>query len=195
MASIDRTSPLPYTPAPPPTGTDTPNLSRATWDELFKIAQSLIDLDRPAAIEGASPEAVPVGPTTVYDRLFDEADSVQYEFPSAQLDRATGIWTCPREGLYLMLPVIEVPAFPTPASKLFTASLRTTIDRVDGPDEVIVATAGGDDRIPLRLQPVFLKPFYRGDKVYFDLDLTHETKTGNVTVVSVLNIVRQANIR
>ena len=186
---------IPYTPGSPP-GVDTASLSRATWDELFRIAQALIDLDRPASIAGDSPESVIVGPTLQYDRLFNEADTIDYEYPSGQLDVTTGVWTCPQEGLYLILPVIQVPAFASPASKLFTANLRTTFHYASGsPDEVIVANAGGDDRVPLRLQPVFLKPLSRGDQVYFDLDLTHENKTGSVTVVSVLNIVRQSGTR
>ena len=186
---------IPYSPGSPP-GADTQSLSRATWDELFRIAQTLIDLDRPAAIEGSSSELVTVSAGTVWDRLFDEAGSIQYEHPSGQIDLTTGIWTCPQEGLYLILPVIEVPAFPSPASKLYRASLRTTLKYASGaPDKVITANVGGDDRVPLRLQPVFLWPLVRGDQVWFDLDLTHETKTGSVTVVSVINIVRQSATR
>lgn len=186
---------IPYTPAPPPSATD-PNTCRATWDEFFKLAQALIDLDSPAAIAGANPEPVVVGPTVQYDRLFDEADAIEYERPKGQLDQTTGIWTCPQEGLYLIMPVIEVPAFPTPASKLFTASLRWTIDYASGaPDRVATAKAGGDDRVPLRLQPVIMVPLSRGDRMWFDLDLTHETKTGSITVVSVINIVRQSGTR
>ena len=186
---------IPYSPGSPP-GADTQSLSRATWDEFFRIAQTLIDMDRPASIAGASPEPVIVGPTTQFDRLFDEADAIEYEHPTGQLDQATGIWTCPQEGLYLIMPVIEVPAFTTPASKLFTASLRWTIDYASGaPDKVATAKAGGDDRIPLRLQPVIMVPLSRGDRMWFDLDLTHETKTGTVTVVSVLNITRQSGTR
>ena len=186
---------IPYSPGAPP-GADPASLSRATWDELFRIAQSLADLDRPASISGDSPEPVPVGPTLQYDRLFDEADAISYEFPTGQLDTATGIWTAPQEGLYLIMPVIQVPAFPSPASKLFTANLRITIDYASGaPDKVITASAGGDDRVPLRVQPVILIPLTRGDRIWFDLDLTHETKTGSVTVISVLNIVRQSGTR
>jgi hypothetical protein len=186
---------IPYSPGSPP-GVDTASLSRATWDEFFRIAQTLIDMDRPASIAGSSPEPVTVGPTTQFDRLFDEADAIEYEHPAGQINQTTGIWTCPQEGLYLIMPVIEVPAFTTPASKLFTASLRWTIDYASGaPDKVATAQAGGDDRIPLRLQPVIMVPLSRGDRMWFDLDLTHETKTGTVTVVSVLNITRQSGTR
>ena len=186
---------IPYSPGSPP-GADTQSLSRATWDEFFRIAQTLIDMDRPASLSGSSPEPVVVGPTLQYDRLFNEADAIDYEHPLGQFDKTTGIWTCPQEGLYLIMPVIQVPAFASPASKLFTANLRTTFHYASGaPDKVIVASAGGDDRVPLRIQPVFLLPFSRGDQIWFDLDLTHETKTGNVNAISVINITRQSGTR
>lgn len=185
-----RSATIPYSPAPPPIGTD-----RAIWDEFYKLQEALINLDRPASLTGSSPEPVPVTASVSYDRLFDEADAISYEQPTGQFDTTTGIWTCPQEGLYLLLPLIQVPAFTTPASKLFTATLRTTFTYAAGGTKVVTSSAGGDDRVPLRLQPVFLEPLLKGDTVFFDLDLTHETKTGTVNVISVINIVRQSSIR
>lgn len=38
----DLTKPIPYVPAPPPvTGTPTPEVVRATWDEFRRIAEAL----------------------------------------------------------------------------------------------------------------------------------------------------------
>lgn len=191
MAATDRSGPIPYTPAAPHGATD---FSRAVWDEFFRIAQNLFELDRPAAISGSSLENVTVSAATVWDRLFDEADAIQYERPQGQLATLTGIWTAPVEGLYLIEPVIEVPAFASPASKLYTATLRTTITRAGVAVESL-SQVGGDDRVPLRIVGVFLRPLNRGDTVFWDLDLTHETKTGTVSVLSVLNITRQSSIK
>lgn len=44
MASTDST--IPYTPAPPPFTTSVPDLSRATWDELYRVSMHLSDMDR-----------------------------------------------------------------------------------------------------------------------------------------------------
>jgi hypothetical protein len=191
MAS-DRSGPMPYTPAAPHGVTD---FSRAVWDEFYRIAQGIFELDRPAAVAGASRENVTVSPAAAWDRLFDESDAIQYERPEGQLNKLTGIWTAPMEGLYLIEPVIEVPAFASPASKLYTASLRTTTTRQGSAPVQETSKVGGDDRVPLRIVAVFLWPLNRGDTIFWDLDLTHETKTGTVSVLSVINITRQSSIK
>jgi hypothetical protein len=191
MAS-DRSGPMPYTPAAPHGVTD---FSRAVWDEFYRIAQGIFELDRPAAVAGASREDVTVSPSASWDRLFDEAGAVEYERPAGQLDLATGIWTAPSEGLYLIQPVIECPAFASPASKLYIASLRTTLTRQGSAPVQSVSSVGGDDRVPLRIVGAFLLPLNRGDTIFWDLDLTHETKTGTVSVLSVINITRQSSIK
>lgn len=189
-----KTTAIPYSPGSPP-GADTASLARATWDEFFKIQQSLVDLDRPASIAASDTEAATVSAGISYSRLFNESPVIDYQWPGGQLDGATGIWTCPQEGLYLIIPVVQVPAFPTPASKLYTANMRLTFQYANGSTREIVATVGGDDRVALRLQPVVMLPFVRGDKLFCDLDLTHETKTGTVDVVAILNITRQSGSR
>ena len=190
--STDRSSSIPYSPAAPHGATD---FSRAVWDEFYRIAQGLFELDRPVAVTAASMENVTVSAAPVWDRLFDEAGSVTYERPAGQLALATGIWNAPIEGLYLIQPVIEVPAFASPASKLFTASLRTTVTPSGGVEKVKISSVGGDDRVPLRIVGSFLLPLNQGTTIFWDLDLTHETKTGTVSVLSVLNITRQSSIK
>lgn len=194
MASTDRSSPIPYSPAPPPLGTDPVQLSRATWDELYRIAERFESIDRPAALAITSSKAIPIQPTTVWTRLFDSG--VQYEWEAPQGQIATGIWTCPQEGLYSVAVVIEIPAFPNPGSRLYEATLRTTGHPADGsPDKVITSKAGGPDEATLRFSADFLRPLTKGDQVWFDIDLTEEAFTGSVTVFSVLNICRQASIK
>ena len=59
---------------------------------------------------------------TVWDRLFDTALIYDWQAPLGQHDVATGIWTCPQEGLYAIQPVVEVPAFPNPGSRIYEAT-------------------------------------------------------------------------
>ena len=188
--STDRSSSIPYSPAAPHGATD---FSRAVWDEFYRIAQGLFELDRPVAVAGASTEDVTVSATTAWDRLYDEAGSVGYVRPAGQFALATGIWTAPIEGLYLIQPVIEVPAFASPSSKLFTASLRSTVTPPGGVEKVSISSVGGDDRVPLRIVEAFLLPLKKGTTIFWDLDLTHENKTGTVSVLSVINITRQSS--
>jgi hypothetical protein len=197
MATTSRSVPLPYVPgASVSPAASVGDLSRATWDELFKISQALIELDRPAASVVACSEPVNITPTTIYDRLFDENDIYEWEAPGGQTDSTTGIWTCPQEGLYLFTGVIEIPAFPTPATKEYTATLRTTLIPINGGAPLqILSTAGGLDNMPLRINPNIARPLNRGDTVYQDLDITHHTVSGVITVTAVRNIIRQSGIK
>lgn len=60
---------------------------------------------------------------------------------------------------------------------------------------MILSKTGGQDEAPLRLVSNFLRPLNRGDEVWFDLDLTEESYTGNVTITNILNISRQSSIK
>lgn len=44
LASIDNG--VPYTPAPPPFTSSTVDMSRATWDELYRISMHMTEMDR-----------------------------------------------------------------------------------------------------------------------------------------------------
>ena len=196
MASSDRSTPVPYSPAPPPFGADGQQLSRATWDELYRIAERFESIDRPAALAVTSSKSCPIQAATVWTRLFNTGIVYEWQAPLGQFNDATGIWTCPQEGLYSVTVTIEIPAFPKPGQRLYTATLRTTGNPLaPGPDKVVLSKAGGPDEAPLRFSADFLRPLNKGDQLYFDLDLTEETFTGNVTVFSILNIVRQGTIK
>jgi hypothetical protein len=195
LASSDRSTPQPYTPAPPPFGDDTRQLSRATWDELYRIAERFESIDRPAALSLSKSESIPIQAATVWTRLFDSPVSFDWQRPDGQM-AATGIWTCPQEGLYDVTVICEVPAFPNPGARLYEATLRTTGHPANGAaDTVLLSSTGGPDEASLRLVANFLRPLNKGDQIWFDLDLTEVTYTGNVTVFSVLNICRQASIK
>lgn len=181
-----RSAILPYVPSNPPAGMD-----RAVWDEFYKLQQALIDLDRPVALAINSSEYIAVTPTLTYDRLFDENVFYEYQLPLGMFDTTTGIFTAQQEGLYTVDIVIEIPAFPNPGSRNYTATLRTTKSPANGdPDIELISTAGGPDEAPLRFSASILRPLNSGDRVWFDLDLTEETFTGNLTVRSFMHIVR-----
>jgi hypothetical protein len=196
LASTDRSTPIPYSPAPPPFGDNTPQLSRATWDELYRIAERFISLDKPAAMALTSTETIAVQAATVWTRIFDSGVQYDWEAPQGQHAAATGIWTCPQEGLYAVTVVCEVPAFPNAGNRIYEATLRTTWRPADGsPDKVVLSKTGGPDEVALRLIADFLRPMNKGDQLWFDLDLTEETFTGSVSVLSILNICRQSSIK
>jgi len=44
LASIDNG--IPYTPAPPPFTTSVPDLSRAAWDEFYRVSLHMAEMDR-----------------------------------------------------------------------------------------------------------------------------------------------------
>jgi hypothetical protein len=195
LASTDRSTPIPYSPANPPGG-DTLDLSRATWDELYRIAVEFNNLAQPAALAVTCSEPVTVEATTVWDRLFNENITYEWQNPLGQLDVTTGIWTCSQEGLYSITPIFEAPPFPSPALKEYTASLRGTFHPINGgPDKVGIAQSGGMDTQALRVSAQFLRPLYKGDQLWMDADLTHATKTGTITCFGVMNILRVGRIK
>jgi hypothetical protein len=195
LASSDRSSPLVYTPANPPApGGD--NLSRATWDEFYRLAILLQNLAAPSALSAACQEPVTVEATQNWDRLFNENVEYDWQNPQGTLDTVAGIWTCPEEGLYQVDVILEAPPFPSPATKEYTASIRTTYHPADGsPDMVAISQNSGIDTQSVRVNAAFLRPLYRGDQVWVDADLTHQTKTGTVTCLGVLNILRVGRIK
>jgi hypothetical protein len=194
LASSDRSTPIPYQPANPPYTDKLADFSRATWDEFYRIAERFFSIDRPAAMAVTEAKNAPVQAATVWTRLFNAAPAYEWTQPPGQM--TAGVWTCPQEGLYAVTVIIEIAAFPNPGSRLYTATLRTTgHPAAGGADKVVLSKAGGPDEAPLRLVADFLRPLNRGDQVWFDLDLTEESYTGNVPILSILNVCRQASVK
>jgi len=184
-----RSAILPYTPANPPS--DFKQAVRPTWDEFNKIKQALYDLDRPVALSLTASESISITPTIVWDRLFDENVTSEYQLPGNMFNITTGVFTAPQEGLYQITIIIEIPAFAQPGDRLYVATVRSTKHPADGsPDTSFESVTGGNDQTPIRLVVSLLKPANAGDQLWFDLDLTMESYTGSVTVLEVLNIVR-----
>lgn len=188
MASSDRSSPQSYVPANPP-APNAESISRATWDEFYRLSAFLANADRPLALAVTKTEIMPVQPATVWTRLFDAVAQVEWEVPEGQL-AADGTWTCQQEGLYNIMVIAEMDAFPNPGSRLYTATLRTILAGV-----TLLSKTGGADDAPLRLVANFVRKLKRGDTATFDLDLTEESFSGNVNVFGVLNITRMGSAR
>jgi hypothetical protein len=194
LASTDRSTPQPYAPANPPYTEKLLDFSRATWDEFYRIAERFISIDRPAAVALTESLTASVQPGEVWQRLFNTTPVSDWEAPPAQF--SAGVWTCPQEGLYNLTIIIEVAAFPNPGSRIYEATLRTTLHPINGdPDKVSLSKTGGPDEAALRLIADFLRPLNRGDEVWFDLDLTEDTYTGTVPIFSILNICRQSSVK
>lgn len=194
MASSDRSTPQPYSPANPPYTEKLLEFSRSCWDEFYRIAERFTSIDRPAAMAITEALTATVQPTVVWQRLFNTAPVYDWEAPPGQL--AAGVWTCPQEGLYSVTVVIEVAAFPNAGNRIYEATLRTTMHPVNGdPNRVSLSKTGGPDEAALRLIADFLRPLNRGDQVWFDLDITEESFTGTVPIFSILNICRQSSIK
>ena len=186
---------LPYVPSAPPGGIRPEDFTRAAWDEFYRIQRALIDLDRPAASSLSCSESVSIQAGVVYDRLFNENVTTIFEQPGGQTDTATGIWTCPQEGLYYSSSEVNAPAFPTASVKDYTMTLRTTLVPISGPNVVKIAVVVVPDTLPLRLVGIVLLALNRGDQIYQDVDLTHSTAVGAVTVKASREIIRQSGIR
>jgi len=191
-----RSAVLPYTPANPPNEPTGSRIVRPTWDEFYRIKQALLDLDRPVAVALFATESVPIQPDTVWTRLLDSGVTYDYSLPDDQFNITTGVWTIPQEGLYSVTLTIEIPAFPQAGSRLYEATVRTTKHPVDGsPDVTYLSKAGGPDEAALRFTITFLRPLLSGDQIWFDIDLTEASYTGNVTVTSIFNAVRQGGFK
>jgi hypothetical protein len=194
LASSDRSTPQPYTPANPPFTEKLLDFSRATWDEFYRIAERLVSIDRPSAVAITEALTATIQPAEVWQRLFNTTPAYEWESPLGQF--SSSIWTCPQEGLYNITVIVEVAAFPNPGSRIYEATLRTTLHPANGdPDRVSLSKTGGPDEAHLRLIADFLRPLNKGDQLWLDLDLTEDTYTGTVPIFSILNICRQSSVK
>lgn len=194
MAANEKSTYIPYVPGSPPT--QTPDTVRATWDEFFRIASSLIDLDRPVSLSITESETLAVSTNPAFNRMFDGNITAEWEQPGGAFDRTTGIYTFPQEGLYNMYVRLNVPPFTTPATKSYKAEIRATIDYITAgqADTVWLLESGGLDDQYLTVQGQSLYPLRRGDKIYFDARAIHATKTGTIAITATLQIQRVSGI-
>lgn len=195
MPANDRSTYLPYQPGQPPVLDSARELSRATWDELIRIAQSLIDLDRPASLSVAGSDSITATTSgQTYSRLFDASPSIVHEMPGGCFDPASGIYTVPQEGIYQIYARMNVPAFPSPQNKSYVGYLRYTISRVAGGTITGILESGGFDDTILTVQGMSLNPLYKGDQIWMDGAITRAAGGGTVVVTDTLQIHRISGI-
>ena len=179
---------LPYTPGAAPVGSTDPSLSRASWDELFRIAQALLDLDRPVSMVVLGTDVLQVSATAPYERLIDETVTYPWQAPAGQFTAATGVWTCPQEGLYQISPRMDVPAFATPSTKSIVVSLRATV--TTSTVGTITWDDSGLDDTPTSVGGMGLVAMREGDVVWLDGYVQHPTKSGPITVQTRMQVLR-----
>lgn len=198
MPRIDRNRSLviPYRPNPPPVpSSETPELVRATWEELTRIAASLSDIDRPVSVAVSGVDSVAVGATATYSRLFDSAPSVEFEKPGGAFNAVSGVWTCPQDGLYQVTVNAELSPLSAPAQKSYVGLIRRTLTHAaGGADSVVIYSGGGLDDQFLSVIGTRLLVLQQGDTLRYDGAATHPTKTGTVTFTSVFYATRLAGV-
>jgi hypothetical protein len=187
---------IPYTPGLPPTNASLQGeLARATWDELHRIATSLIDLDRPVSLSIGSAETLAVSTAPAWARLFDTGVTAEWQQPSGCFEPASGVYVFPQEGLYNIYGRMNLPPFTSPAVKSYKGELRATIVHINGsPNTVYLMESGGLDDQYLTVQGQALYPLLRGDRIYFDGRAIHATKTGTISITATMQIQRVSGI-
>ena len=199
-----------YTPANPPF--DGEGLSRATWDELYRISSSLddvcsvlsseidtiesnittieadiVDLNAPPIVSITSSVSVTVGTTDAYKTLFDNTgtESFGLQRPLSQVG-TDGVWTCPQGGDYLISVNVTIP---TTTDPMWNEPVSIAKLRITG-NETNLTTVNGVSSIPPVIGNSIVRTFAADDTVEIELDLTRGTTSGSETVIAVLNIVR-----
>lgn len=198
-----RSSPLPYTPAPPPDlGRELDPLSRATWDELYRIAQRLFEADRPYSLSVFVPqsagETINVGTgSPAFSRLFDLGASIAWEEPPGTFDGSTGTWTCPTEGLWQILATITVLPFPAPGDREYTVELLATITPAGGGPVITrnIFNGAQDTQYVATTLPIMI-PMFKGDTLVLDARAVLSLGVGGTAPVSCrLQLHRLSGVR
>lgn len=162
--------PLPYTPAPPPSGgsADLQELARATWDEFYRIQLVLAALDRPMALSAPAIEPIPVDVLPAYARLLNSGAVPVYELPPGMLNTATGVITIPQEGLWQVNIIVSVPPFPVPGNREYTLDVQLTLDPVVGGTVVRTVSTNGQDTQDLSIGAPAAFTALQGDLLWLD---------------------------
>lgn len=192
MPAQNRSTPLPYTPGLPPERVE--DSVRAIWDEFFRIAQALGQLDRPMAVSVRDDVLITAEVAPAFVRLFDPAVIV-WEVPPLQMS-TDGIWTCPQEGLYAFEVICEVSPAVVPGTRTYTFELQRTRTFADAsPSSVEVLRDTGTDTDYLTVGFPMLLRCLRGDTVFIDARAILSGGSASVNVRSSLQITRVSGVR
>lgn len=169
--ALDKSAWIPYSPANPPAFNA--DLPRSTWDEFYRVALALGALDRPVSLSENCIDALTVDVAPAFTRIFDTPVTIVWESPPGQTDTATGIWTCPREGLYQLSYFGNVAPAGVPGDRVYTLEVRSTQTFINGdPDRVITLRDSGDDSEYLSVVGPQLLSCAQGDTVRIDARCT-----------------------
>ena len=184
---------LPYIAGSPPRGS-TEEVARATWDEFYKIEQALIGLDAPVALSLSATENVNATTGIVYETFYDEGITYQWEQPPGYFTLATGVWTCPGEGLYQLSNTFDVPAAPSASIKDYIIYVRNTLTPLIGAPVIRNSSAGGLDTFQLRFNALSLVPLLKGTTVKMEVAVYREAGAVTVSVTGNLGIYRVSGL-
>lgn len=190
-----RSPALPYTPAPPPEGA----IARAVWDEFYRIAELLAQMDRPFALSLiCSGDTINVGVgSPAFARLFDVNTTITWEQPQGMFDTGSGVWTVVSEGLWQMLATITVQPFAVPGNREYSVELRATVTPADGGPVVVrtIVNSALDTQFLATTLPILL-PLFRGDLVVFDARaIVSSGSSGTTPVTCRLQLHRVSGVR
>jgi hypothetical protein len=186
---------IPYTPGAPPSEITT----RPVWDELYKVSQSMIDLDRPVSLSLQSVE--PLNATITpgsFTRLFNGGEISEWEQPGGSFNHSTGIYTVATEGLYQIYIRLNTPPFPSSQVKEYESQIQWTVDFVDPlkPIKNGIVEAGGQDTATLTNQGMMLLPLVKGDVFYFDARLIRQAgAASNIQNTAMLQVIRMSGVK
>lgn len=169
------------------------DLPRAIEAELYRIQQSLIDLDRPLNAIVVTNETILADPSPIYERLFDVVPNIIIENPEGSFNTTTGVYTVPTEGLYNIHVSMVVDAAPSPQIFDYVGKLRVVFETSEGIFQQETTESGQDDQ-SLNVQGTFLYPLNKGDMVYFD-GAINRVQPETVNVYNYVQIFRVSSIR
>lgn len=158
----------------------------ARWisEELFRIEAALYANPVVMTVSGSGQINIGTAPAPI---TLGIGDTPNIDFPSGNYDPATGIWTCPQNGVYSLVCTATVQPFGS-GNKAYYLLIDCLVAGVS----VDTQTGSGVDDVPVAgtlFAPVNL---FVGQGVKFDLSAVHEQFTGVSDYTFHISIVRIA---
>lgn len=143
-------------------------LSRAVWDEFYRIALTLAQLDRPMCLAIATTEDINVDLAPAYSRMLNNGTPPIFSAPEGMLDSATGVITMPMEGLWQINVIVSVPPFLAAGNRDYILDVVLTLTPTVGPPVVRTLSSNGNDTQDLSNTAAALIRALRGDLLTVD---------------------------
>ena len=185
-------TPSRYVPGNPPS-LQLNDIVRATWDELNKVSNSMLDIDAPVSLALGTVETLVAATTPpAWTRLFNGGEISNWEKPGGSFDHATGTYTVMFEGLYQVYTRISVPPLPSPQTKDYQVQLQVIVNYIQSgkPDSIFLLEDGGLDSHYLTDQGQLLFAATKGDTVTVDGRLIRAAGSATMNCPAALEIFR-----